>query len=51
MNASRLVIEGCAVATVAGEEYESGYVAIEGTMISAVGDGPARRDQRTKEIA
>ena len=46
MNASRLVIEGCAVATVAGEEYESGYVAIEGTMISAVGDGPAPEEYR-----
>jgi hypothetical protein len=30
VNASRLVIEGCAVATIAGDEYESGYVAIGG---------------------
>jgi cytosine/adenosine deaminase-related metal-dependent hydrolase len=46
MNASRLVIEDCAVATVAGEEYESGYVAIEGTRISAVGNGSAPEEYR-----
>jgi cytosine/adenosine deaminase-related metal-dependent hydrolase len=39
MNASRLVIENCAVATVTGDEYESGYVAIESGRISAVGNG------------
>jgi cytosine/adenosine deaminase-related metal-dependent hydrolase len=46
VSASRLLIEGCAVATVAGEEYESGYVAIEGPLISAVGSGRAPDEQR-----
>ncbi len=43
MNASRLVIEGCAVATVDPDrsEYGSGYVIVEGNRIVAVGDGPA----------
>jgi cytosine/adenosine deaminase-related metal-dependent hydrolase len=43
MNASRLVVEGCAVATVdpGGSEYESGHVVVEGNRIVAVGDGPA----------
>jgi cytosine/adenosine deaminase-related metal-dependent hydrolase len=41
--APRLVIEGCAVATVdpSGNEYASGHVVIEGGLISAVGGGPA----------
>ncbi len=46
MNASRLVIEDCAVATVAGDEYESGYVAIEGALISSVGSGRAPEEYR-----
>jgi cytosine/adenosine deaminase-related metal-dependent hydrolase len=43
MNASRIVIEGCAVATVdpAGAEYGSGHIVVEGTRIVAVGAGPA----------
>ena len=41
MNASRLVIEGCTVATAAGDEYDSGYVAVEDGRISSVGDGRA----------
>jgi 8-oxoguanine deaminase len=43
VNASRLVIEGCAVATVdpGGSEYGSGHVVVEGNRIVAVGDGPA----------
>jgi cytosine/adenosine deaminase-related metal-dependent hydrolase len=41
MNASRLVIEGCAIATLAGDEYDSGYVAIEDGRISSVGGGQA----------
>jgi cytosine/adenosine deaminase-related metal-dependent hydrolase len=43
VNASRLVIEGCAVATVdpGGNEYGSGHVVIEGNRIVAVGDGLA----------
>ena len=41
MNASRLVIEGCAVAAAAGDEYDSGYVAVEDGRISSVGDGRA----------
>ncbi len=42
MNGRRRVIEGCAISTVdaAGTEYESGYVAIEGNRIVAVGEGP-----------
>ncbi len=36
MSASRLLIENRAMATVAGEEYEFGYVAIEGCVIPAV---------------
>jgi hypothetical protein len=43
VSASRLVIEGRA--TVAGEEYESGYVAIEGCLISAAGTGRAPDEQ------
>jgi cytosine/adenosine deaminase-related metal-dependent hydrolase len=46
MNASRLVIEGCAIAAATGEEYESGYVAIEGSKISAVGNAPAPEEYR-----
>ena len=37
----KLVIENCAIATVAGPEHASGHVAVEGHRISAVGDGPA----------
>jgi cytosine/adenosine deaminase-related metal-dependent hydrolase len=46
MNPSRLLIEGCAVATLAGEEYDSGYVAIEGGRISSVGGGLAPEEYR-----
>ena len=41
MSAPRLVIEGCAVATVTGDEYASGHLVVEGDRIAAVGDGPA----------
>ena len=43
MSASRIVVEGCAIATVdaAGMEYESGHLVIEGNRIVAVGGGPA----------
>ncbi len=42
MSAPRLVIEGCAVATVAsGDEYASGHLVIDGDSIVAVGNGPA----------
>jgi cytosine/adenosine deaminase-related metal-dependent hydrolase len=46
VNAPRVVIEGCGVATVdaAGTEHESGYVVIEGNRIVAVGGGPAPED-------
>ena len=37
----KLVIENCAVATVAGPEHAEGHVVVEGNRISAVGDGPA----------
>ena len=46
MNASRLVIEGSAVATIAGDEYESGYVAIGGSRISVVGKCSAPEEYR-----
>jgi cytosine/adenosine deaminase-related metal-dependent hydrolase len=46
MRAPRLVIEGCAVAPVAGDEYDSGYVAIGGNRISAVGNGRAPEEYR-----
>ncbi|MDQ3589922.1 MAG: 8-oxoguanine deaminase [Actinomycetota bacterium] len=46
MSTSRLLIEDCAIATVAGEEYESGYVAIEDGRISAVGSGGAPDEHR-----
>jgi cytosine/adenosine deaminase-related metal-dependent hydrolase len=43
-----IAIEGCAVATVdaAGSEYESGHLVVDGDRISAVGPGPAPRDDR-----
>jgi cytosine/adenosine deaminase-related metal-dependent hydrolase len=43
MNASRLVIEDCAVATVdpSGSEYGSGHLVVEGSRIVAVREGPA----------
>ena len=44
MSAPRLVIEGCAVATVAGDEYASGHLVIEGDRIAAVGEGPAPQE-------
>src|SRR5918997_2419633 len=46
MNDARLVIEGCAVATVDpdGVEYPSGHLVIEGSHIVAVGKGPAPRE-------
>ena len=42
MNDRRLVLEGCAVATVdaAGTEYKAGFVVVEGSRIVAVGGGP-----------
>jgi cytosine/adenosine deaminase-related metal-dependent hydrolase len=46
MSPPRLVIEGCAIATVAGDEYHSGYVAIEGSRISAVGNGSVPEEYR-----
>jgi 8-oxoguanine deaminase len=46
MSASRLVIEGCAVATVSGDEYASGHLVIDGDRIVAVGDGPAPEEYR-----
>jgi cytosine/adenosine deaminase-related metal-dependent hydrolase len=49
MNASRLVIEGCAIATVSGDDYESGHVAVEGGRISSVGDGQAPEEYRGGE--
>jgi cytosine/adenosine deaminase-related metal-dependent hydrolase len=48
MNTSRLVIEGCAIATVA-DEYESGYVAIAGGRISSVGSGQAPEEYRGED--
>ncbi len=39
----RIVIEGCAVATVdgSGTEYASGHLVVEGNRLTAVGEGPA----------
>jgi len=39
----RIVIEGCAIATVdtAGTEYRDGHLVIEGDRIVAIGEGPA----------
>jgi 8-oxoguanine deaminase len=37
-----MILEGCAVATVAGEVHRDGHVVIEGNRITAVGPGPAR---------
>jgi hypothetical protein len=45
VSASRLRIEDCAIATVAGEEYESGYVAVEDGRISEVGGGRGPDEQ------
>jgi cytosine/adenosine deaminase-related metal-dependent hydrolase len=46
MNGRRRVIEGCAISTVdaAGTEYESGYVAIEGNRIVALGGGSVPKE-------
>jgi cytosine/adenosine deaminase-related metal-dependent hydrolase len=50
MNASRLAIEGCAISTVVGDEYDSGYVAIEDGRISSVGSGQAPEEYRGEEV-
>jgi len=46
---SRLVIEGCAIATVdaAGTEHDYGHVVVEGNKITAVGAGAADPSART----
>ena len=46
MSPPRLVIEGCAITTVAGDEHDSGYVAIEGSKILAVGNGSVPEEYR-----
>jgi cytosine/adenosine deaminase-related metal-dependent hydrolase len=46
MNASRVVIENCAVVTVAGDEHADGHVVVEGDRIVAVGGGPAPEEHR-----
>ena len=48
MSATRIVVEGCAVATVdpAGGEYASGHLVIDGDRIVAVGNGPAPEEYR-----
>lgn len=47
--APRLVIEGCAVATVDPNrnEYAYGHLVVEGSVITAVGDGPAPQEYRS----
>ncbi|HEY7489279.1 MAG TPA: 8-oxoguanine deaminase [Streptosporangiaceae bacterium] len=35
-----IVIENCAIATVAGAEYHSGHIVLDGERIAAVGPGP-----------
>jgi cytosine/adenosine deaminase-related metal-dependent hydrolase len=49
MSAPRLLIENCAIATVAGDEYDSGYVAIEGSRISAVGSSSVPEEYRGED--
>jgi cytosine/adenosine deaminase-related metal-dependent hydrolase len=39
-----MIVEGCAVATVAGEVYPDGHIVIDGNRITAVGAGPAPGD-------
>ena len=36
-----IVIENCAIATVAGAEYASGHIVIDGARITRIGPGPA----------
>jgi cytosine/adenosine deaminase-related metal-dependent hydrolase len=43
------VIEDCAVATVAGEDYASGHLVVEGDRIVAVGNGPAPAEYRGED--
>jgi cytosine/adenosine deaminase-related metal-dependent hydrolase len=38
----RTAIEGCALATVAGEVHRDGHIVVDGNRIVAVGPGPAR---------
>ena len=49
---SKIIIEGGYVFTNdrSGAEYGSGHVAIDGTLIAAVGDGPAGDDHRGRRI-
>jgi cytosine/adenosine deaminase-related metal-dependent hydrolase len=37
-----MIVEGCAVATVAGQMFRDGHLVIEGNRLVAVGPGPAR---------
>src|SRR4051794_41209175 len=37
-----MIVEGCAVATVAGAVHRDGHVVVDGNRITAVGPGPAR---------
>ena len=48
----RIVIEGCAIATVdaAGTEHRDGHLVIEGDRIVAVGEGPAPERRRPTRI-
>ncbi|CAN5776863.1 hypothetical protein BH18ACT15_BH18ACT15_15520 [soil metagenome] len=43
MKRDRLVIEGCAIATVdtTGTEWDDGHLVVEGDRIVALGPGPA----------
>ncbi len=50
MNPPRLLVEGCAIATLAGEEYDSGYLAIEDGRISSVGVGLAPEEYRDEGV-
>ena len=46
-----LVIEGCAIATVAGVEYASGHVVVDGEYIAAVASGPAPEMPGVRKVA
>ena len=41
---SRMIIEGCAIATVSGAVHHDGHIVVEGNRITAVGPGRAPQD-------
>jgi hypothetical protein len=53
VNAARLIIEGCAVATVdpGGSDYGSGHVADEGEISREIAAASRRLVERAEEVA